>query len=121
MATLTLAKNPVSTIQGAAMTTILYTFDGDYYAPTEAGKQRLLEDINTALETEVYSDPDMATATDDERSEAVSMAFDGTHYAADFWDNCVAIMQQSPYSLEIGRIDSETATPEQLEIAEWAI
>lgn len=102
------------------MATILYTFDGDDYANTEAGKQRLLEDVRTAIETEVYSDPDMKDASDDARTEAVSMSFDGTHYAAEFWDNCMAIMQQCPYALDIKRIDSETATPEELERAEYA-
>ena len=88
-----------------------YSFDGDYYADTEAGKQALLEEISNALDTEVWSDPDMKDATDGERQEAVSMAFDGTHYAADFWANCISIRQMSPYTLDIARIteDSEPA------------
>jgi hypothetical protein len=102
------------------MATILYTFDGDDYANTEAGHQRLLEDIATALETEVYSDPDMANATDDERTEAANMAWDGTNYQADFWDNVMAIMQMAPYAIDVKRIDSDGATADELERAEYA-
>lgn len=102
------------------MATLFYTFDGDDYANTEAGRQRLLEDISTALETEAWSDPDLKDATDDERSEAASMAFDGTHYAADFWDNIMSIMQQAPYVIDVKRIDSDGATPEELQRANYA-
>ena len=97
-----------------------FKFDGDYYANTDRAVQRLLEDVSTALDAEVWSDPDMADATDDERQEAASMAFDGTHYQADIWSNLVAIMQHSPYSLNIERIDSDTATAEDLEGLESA-
>lgn len=97
-----------------------FKFDGDYYANTDRAAQRLFEDISTALSTEVWSDPDMASATDDERQEAASMAFDGTSRDMDTWSNCVAIMQQSPYSLDIQRIDSDTATAEDLEGLECA-
>jgi len=100
------------------MTTYGYTFDGDYYADTEADKQRLLEDVSTALETEVWSDPDMKDATDDERSEAVNMSFDGTHYAADFWSNCIAIMQHAPYTLDIRRITEDSKPNEISDICE---
>lgn len=103
------------------MATILYTFDGDDYAPTPAGEQRLLEDINTALETEAWSDPELKDASDDARQEAVSMAFDGTNVEMAFWDNIMAIMQQAPYEIDVKRIDSESATDEEKERAEWAI
>lgn len=95
-----------------------YTFDGDYFADTEAGKQELLENIATAIDTEVWSDPDMKDASDDERQEAVSMAFDGTHYAADFWDNCISIMQMAGYPLDIQRITEDSKDAEISEICE---
>jgi len=101
------------------MATYGYKFEGNFYADTEAGRQELLEEISTALETEVWSDPDMKDATDDERSEAVSMTFDGTHYQADFWANCISIMQMSPYALDIERI-TEDSEPEAIsECCEW--
>lgn len=101
------------------MADILYTFDGDDYAVTEAGKQRLLEDIHTALQTEADTDPDLDS--DDARAEAVSMAFDGTSVNADFWQNIMAIMQQAPYEIDVKRIEDASATPEERERAEWAI
>jgi hypothetical protein len=97
-----------------------FKFDGDYYANTDRAFQRLLEDISAALDAEAFSDPALADATDDERQEAASMAFDGTHYQLDAWSNLVAIMQQSPYALDIQRIDSDTATAEDLEALEYS-
>ena len=102
------------------MTTILYTFDGDDFAATPAGEQRLLETIHDALQTEAWSDPELKDATDDAREEAVSMSFDGTNRDMPFWDNIMAIMQQSPYELDVKRIDSESATDEEKERASWA-
>jgi hypothetical protein len=100
--------------------TLGYRFDGNSYLPNRyypmhAQRQQLLEDISTALETEVWSDPDMADATDDERQEAVTMAFDGTHYQAPFWDNIMAIMQQSPYELKVERITADNITADERE------
>ncbi len=97
-----------------------FKFDGDYYANTDRAIQRLYEDVSTALDTEVWSDPDMASATDDERQQAASMAFDGTSRDLDAWSNCVAIMQHSPYALDIQRIDVDTATAEDLEALEYS-
>jgi hypothetical protein len=101
------------------MTTLFYTFDGNDYANNASGRQELLEAISTALETEAWADPDLEDATDDERQEAASMSFDGTHYQAPFWQNIMAIMQHAPYEIDVKRVDSETATPDELERAEW--
>lgn len=102
------------------MATILYTFDGDDFAATPAGEQRLLEAIHEALNTEAWTDPELKDATDDARQEAVSMSFDGTNRDMPFWDNIMSIMQQSPYEIDVKRIDSESATPEEVERAEYA-
>jgi hypothetical protein len=48
------------------------------------------------------------------------MSFDGTNVSMDFWDNVMAIMQQAPYELDVKRIDSESATPEEIERSEQA-
>lgn len=102
------------------MATIGYKFDNEFYGDTEAGKQELLEAVSTAIDTEVWSDPDMADKSGDERQEAASMSFDGTHYQAEFWDNCMAIMQHCPYTLDIVRIDDETSAPEEIALCkEW--
>lgn len=94
--------------------TVGYKFDNEFYGDTEAGKQELLEAINTAIETEAWSDPELKDASDDERQEAVSMSYDGTNRGMEFWDNCMAIMQQCPYSLDIVRIDDETTSAEDI-------
>lgn len=95
------------------MSTLGYRFDGDVFKASAAGEQELLERIYDALTTKAYSDPSLTT--DEEREEAISMAFDGTHYAADFWSNVMAIMQQAPYEIDVKRIDSETATADDIE------
>jgi hypothetical protein len=100
--------------------TLGYRFDGNSYLPNRyypmaAQEQQLLEDISDALQTEVWSDPDMKDATDDERQEAVNMAFDGTHYHAPFWNNIMAIMQHSPYELKVERITADNITDDERE------
>lgn len=99
------------------MSTIGYTFDGDYFSDSEAGRQELLENISEAIRTEAGSDATLTTY--EEVEEAHSMAFDGTHYQAEFWENIMAIMQQSPYQIDVKRIDSETATEEEREALEY--
>jgi hypothetical protein len=94
---------------------IAYRFDGDLYPATPEGEQSLLEAINSALETEAWTDPDLKDATDDERQEAVSMSYDGTHYQADFWDNIMAIMQQAPYEIDVKRLTAEDLTEDERE------
>jgi hypothetical protein len=97
----------------ATATEVAYRFDGDLYPATEVGKQDLLEAIDAALTTEAWSDPE--PMTDDERQEAVSMSYDGTHYAADFWDNIMAIMQHAPYEINVKRHDADELTADELE------
>jgi len=97
----------------ATATEIAYRFEGDLYPATEVGKQDLLEAINDALTTEAYSDAE--PMTDDEREEAISMSFDGTHYQAEFWDNIMAIMQHAPYDIDVKRLDRDQLTADELE------
>lgn len=91
-----------------------YRFDGELYTDTEAGRQALLEAINNALETEAWSDSEEMTV--EERQEAVSMSYDGTHYAAPFWDNIMAIMQQAPYPVNVERVDLCQLSAEEREV-----
>lgn len=97
----------------ATATEVAYRFDGDLYPATETGKQDLLEAINDALTTEAWSDPE--DMTDEERQEAVSMSYDGTHYRAEFWDNIMAIMQHAPYDIDVKRLDRDQLTDEEFE------
>jgi hypothetical protein len=97
----------------ATATEVAYRFDGNLYPATEVGKQELLEAINDALTTEAYADPE--PMTDDERQEAVSMSYDGTHYRAEFWDNVMAIMQHAPYDIDVKRHDADELTADELE------
>jgi len=97
----------------ATATEVAYRFDGTLYAATEQGKQELLEAINDALTTEAYADPE--PMTEDEREEAISMSYDGTHYAAEFWDNVMAIMQHAPYEIDVKRLDRDQLTDEEFE------
>jgi hypothetical protein len=97
----------------ATATEVAYRFDGSLYPATEVGKQDLLEAINDALTTEAYNDPE--PMTDDEREEAISMSYDGTHYRAEFWDNVMAIMQHAPYEIDVKRLDRDQLTDEEFE------
>jgi predicted nucleic acid-binding protein len=97
----------------ATATEVAYRFDGTLYAATEQGKQELLEAIDEALNTEAWNDSELST--EDERQEAVSMSYDGTHYAADFWDNIMAIMQHAPYDVSVTRLDRDQLTEDELE------
>lgn len=97
----------------ATATEVAYRFDGDLYPATEVGKQDLLEAINDALTTEAYSDPE--PMTEDEREEAISMSYDGTHFQAEFWDNIMAIMQHAPYDVSVTRHDADELTADELE------
>lgn len=98
--------------------TLGYRFDGKSYLPNRyypmaAQEQELLEDISTALETEAWNDDTLTT--DDERQEAADMAFDGTYYAAPFWDNIMSIMQMSPYPIDVERITADNITDDEKE------
>jgi hypothetical protein len=95
--------------------TVAYRFDGDLYPATPEGEQNLLEAISTALDTEAWTDPDLKDATDDERQEASSMAFDGTNVGMPFWDNIIAIMQHAPYEIDVKRLTREDLTDEEFE------
>jgi hypothetical protein len=97
----------------ATATEVAYRFDGTLYPSTEVGKQELLEAINEALNTEAWNDSELMD--DQSREEAVSMSYDGTHYAADFWDNIMAIMQHAPYDIDVKRHDADELTAEELE------
>lgn len=97
----------------ATATEVAYRFDGNLYPATEVGKQDLLEAISEALNTEAWNDPELMD--DQSREEAVSMSYDGTHYAADFWDNIMAIMQHAPYDIDVKRHDADELTAEELE------
>jgi hypothetical protein len=97
----------------ATATEVAYRFDGNLYPATEVGKQELLEAINDALTTEAYADPEPMTP--EEREEAISMSYDGTHYRADFWDNIMAIMQHAPYEIDVKRHDADELTADELE------
>ncbi len=97
----------------ATTTEIAYRFDGNLYPATEVGKQDLLEAINDALTTEAYSDSE--PMTEDEREEAISMSYDGTHFQAEFWDNIMAIMQHAPYEIDVKRQDRDQLTDEEFE------
>jgi hypothetical protein len=97
----------------ATATEVAYRFDGTLYPATEVGKQDLLEAINEALNTEAWNDSELMD--DQSREEAVSMSYDGTHYAADFWDNIMAIMQHAPYDIDVKRHDADELTAEELE------
>lgn len=97
----------------ATATEVAYRFDGTLYAANEQGKQELLEAINEALNTEAWNDSELLD--DASREEAVSMSYDGTHYAAEFWDNVTAIMQHAPYELDVTRHDADELTADELE------
>lgn len=100
------------------MATIGYRFDGDYYSTSPHGEQELLEAVADAIRTDADTDPELTT--EEERNEAYSMSFDGTNVVdMSFWDNMMAIMQQSPYEVSIDRIDSDTATDEEREALEY--
>jgi hypothetical protein len=101
------------------MTVYGYSFEGNYYADTEAGRLELLQEVSEAITTAVYSDPEMEHATDDERQEAESMTWDGTSRDMLFWDNCIAIMQHCPYTLDIKRIDDSSLDADISACCEW--
>jgi hypothetical protein len=97
----------------ATATEVAYRFNGELYPATEVGKQELLEAISEVLNTEAWNDSELMD--DQSREEAVSMSYDGTHYAADFWDNIMAIMQHAPYDIDVKRHDADELTAEELE------
>lgn len=78
-----------------------YTFDGNKYDATPEGEQQLLSDVDEAIREEVYTDASIAS--DEEREEAISMSYDGTHYQREFWDNMIAIMQMAPCDIDVKR------------------
>jgi hypothetical protein len=97
----------------ATATEVAYRFDGTLYAATEQGKQELLEAINEALTIEAWNDSELMD--EQSREEAVSMSYDGTHHAAEFWDNVTAIMQHAPYDIDVKRLDRDQLTDEEFE------
>lgn len=86
------------------MSVAIFKFDGETYAEgNDTDFQRLLEAISDAVQTEAWSDAELAT--DAEREEVVSQTWDGTSRDMAQWDNLMAIMQMCPYELNVERVE----------------